>query len=303
MKNIWLILCILSFIITAACLITVLPKRRAQEKSIKFFLLFASLVPLSYIFVLSAQNAYQARIAYSFKSLFFTWMLAFLLLYSIEFISKYFGKNIEKNKENKIISYGVKFILVINSLIIISNMFTPHVMEIVQWSFTGDMFYMVKPLAPYYFHVFVVCTLVLLNCLFFYRSSLTVSRVYWQRYKAISAAFFIALIINLILMVMKFYVDISVLFYWIFAYHIRTSIFSSSRLLSEINSLLIESYANGILVFDSKDLLAVYNKRSVEIFSLSDDMLKKTSLEEFAERNHLQPYLKQNGGGRLFLLF
>ena len=293
MKNISLILCVISFFLTTACFLTVLPKRGALENTMKNILVFASLITLSYTFVLFTQDAEKARIAYSLKSLFTSWLLALLLLYSARFIHKYDGKY----KSNRLVQYVVISALAVNSLIMILNLFRPYATEVLQHSFGGEVFYMVKPLPLYYFHIFFVCALILLNCLLFYRSYLIVSRVYWQRYGVLITSFFALLAIKLFMIVTGMYVDVSVLAYGISAFHIFSVHFHPSRFPSEINSLLIESYSNGIVVFDSKYQLVLYNKKSSELFSLSRDMLKTLSFEEFAERHSLHSVLQTEDDG------
>ena len=152
MKNISLILCVISFFLTTACFLTVLPKRGALENTMKNILVFASLITLSYTFVLFTQDAEKARIAYSLKSLFTSWLLALLLLYSARFIHKYDGKY----KSNRLVQYVVISALAVNSLIMILNLFRPYATEVLQHSFGGEVFYMVKPLPLYYFHIFYI---------------------------------------------------------------------------------------------------------------------------------------------------
>lgn len=278
---------------TTACFFTVLPKRGALENTMKHILILASLITLSYAFVLFTQDAENARIAYSMKSIFTSWLLALLLKYSARFIHKNNGKYIN----NKLIQYAVISALAVNSLIMIVNIFRPFASGVLQQPLAGEVFYTVKPLPPYYFHILFTYALILLNCLLFYRAHLIVSRVYWQRYGVLIVSFFTLVAINLITTVTRIYVDVSVPAYGILAFHIFSVHFYPLRFPSEINSLLIESYTNGVVVFDAKYQLVLYNKKSSELFSLSEEMLRTLGFKEFAERNSLHPVLQTEDDG------
>jgi diguanylate cyclase (GGDEF)-like protein len=282
-KNICLIIFILAFFLSIAYFFTVLPRRGALEKTVKHMLLLASLITLSYIFMLTARDEDQVRIAYSLKSLFTSWLLAFLLQFSVRFIDKYRGKHID----NKPLRYALILILAANSLILISNAFAPMVTVILQQWFRGELFYTVRLLWPYYyFHAFVLSALVGLNCILIYMVHSTVPKIYWQRYRALLTFFFAGTIISVLLKILKFHtIDLSVLTYGMFSYHMLSVQLHPPEFSSQIKSLLIYSYTNAILVFDSKNTLVLYNKKSSELFSLSEDMLRTLTLEEFAERN------------------
>jgi len=289
MKNICGLVCVLSFITTIACFIKILPKRGALEQSVKYILLFGSLITCSYIFVLFAQDENQARIAYSLEGLWIAWMLAFILQYSAKFIGVL--------KKNKPIHYLIISLLVVESLLAIKNILMPYSIDIVRHSFGGDTFFSVNPLPPHYFHYLLCYGLVLTIIIFFCYAYKKMSRVYWQKYDTLVKAFFSAFIINTCSLMMRLYVDISVLIYGIIAYHIFWVHFSPSRFMSEIKSLLIDSHTNGILVFDNKDLLVLYNKKSAGLFSLTEDMLEKTGFDEFVSQNAVLPLIRRNTDG------
>jgi len=248
--------------------------------------------------MLAARGQDIARIAYSLKSLLTSWLLALLAWYSAKFIGRYKGENIEL----KPYRYLLIFVLAVNTFIMISNAFAPTAAEIRPQWLKGELFYTFSPLGPlYYVYVSLTAVLIAINCHLFYCANFSVPKVYWQKYRALITFFFAGVIIAALLRIFRFnYIDFYVLTFGMFSYHVLSAQFHPPRFSSEINSLLVDSSANAVLVFDSKSMLALYNKKSCELFSLTEDMLGKLSYEEFAERNSIGIELPRNGESGFF---
>gem|GEM_PF-1023770 len=292
MKSISLIIFMFSFFLSIACLFTELPKRGALERAIKYLLLLASLITLSCMFALKSRNQDQARIAYSIKSLLTPWLLAALLLLSVRFIDKYRGERIE----SRLLCRALIIVLSANSLVLVANAVMPIVTVIAPQWFRGERFYTATYLRPYsYVYALIIGALAALNCILIYRAHTMVPKVYWQRYRALAVTFFASMVIAVFIKVFKFhnYIDVSVLTFGVFSCYMLFAQLHPPKFSSEIKSMLVDSYTNPILVFDSKNSLAIYNKRSSELFSLSEEMLGALTFEEFAKRNSLNVRLPQ----------